>query len=898
MSFLTRRERVPRKVFISYRVADTRPTAGRLAADLRRTFGDEAVFLDYRSLDAAGQWPEQLQTEVASADVVLVLIGKGWLTAQDQYGRRRIDVPDDWVRQEVAAGLHEDGEVLPLLVNDTKPIPAAAIENLPDIAALATTQARCLRDVDWEADFAGLVDWLETQGFERPVRPVAEGDAAKLAAHEVWHGNPYRGLSPFGPEDDAIYYGREREADELLRRVTAERVVAVIGPSGSGKSSLVAAGLLPQLSEDWVWVRFTPGQAGDDPLRALARRLAPHLSVATSTDALAERLRSVPTAIDAVAAETLADRPAGAQLLLFADQFEELFTARVAEAHRAAFVDVVAAVAGSARTRLVLTLRADYTEHCTRYETLTIHLRAGIFLLGTPGVTALKAMVERPARAAGLEVESALVDRILDEAGTEPGALALVEFTLEQLYDARVDRSLTLAAYQKLGGVRGAIEVQGEHAVRDVSGQVAEAALGNVFRALAAVDEHGGAVRKRGPLMALDAGEREIVDRLVAARLLVTDTDAEGAATVEVAHEAVLRHWQRFQRWLDDNRALELWRQRLHTFADSGAPIPIGGGQLATALEWLRMRAADITESERAYILRSRQAARWFYGWVTAGVTTVLLIVGAVALFTMWTAKVGLSTEAGLTALAFRVGLSGLTDFPEPEMVDIPGGTFEMGSPGDEKGHDLHEGPQRMVTVAPFRISKTEVTFALYDVFVKATSHDTPGDHGWGRGSRPAINVNWRDAQDYVGWLSLMTGRVYRLPSESEWEYAARGGTKTAYWWGNGIQQDGKVWANCVACGSDLYDMQTAPVGSFEANSFGLHDMHGNVHEWTEDCWNEGYLEAPCDGSAWTDGNCSSRVVRGGGWFSRPQGLRAAARRYEDPDERSSFVGFRVVEDP
>ena len=140
-----------RKVFISYRVADTRPTAGRLAADLRRTFGDEAVFLDHRNLDPAEQWPEQLQIEVAGAAALLVLIGKGWLTAQDEDGRRRIDRTDDWLRQEVAAGLRGDGAVLPLLVNDAQPIRASAIEEHEDIAALATTQARWLGELRFSA---------------------------------------------------------------------------------------------------------------------------------------------------------------------------------------------------------------------------------------------------------------------------------------------------------------------------------------------------------------------------------------------------------------------------------------------------------------------------------------------------------------------------------------------------------------------------------------------------------------------------------------------------------------------------------------------------------------------------------------------------------------------------
>jgi hypothetical protein len=167
-----------RKVFISYRAADTLSTASQLAADLRRTFGDAAAFLDYRNLEPAEQWPQQLQAEVGGTSVMLVLVGDGWLTAQDPYGRRRIDVDDDWVRLEVATALRAGGKVLPILINDAKPISVSAIENLPEIAALATTQARRLRDVDWESDFAGLVDWLESNGFERINHGETDGRVA------------------------------------------------------------------------------------------------------------------------------------------------------------------------------------------------------------------------------------------------------------------------------------------------------------------------------------------------------------------------------------------------------------------------------------------------------------------------------------------------------------------------------------------------------------------------------------------------------------------------------------------------------------------------------------------------------------------------------------------------
>ena len=176
----------------------------------------------------------------------------------------------------------------------------------------------------------------------------------------------------------------------------------------------------------------------------------------------------------------------------------------------------------------------------------------------------------------------------------------------------------------------------------------------------------------------------------------------------------------------------------------------------------------------------------------------------------------------------------------------------------------------------PFAVSKFELTFAEWDACV-AHGDCVPhvSDSGWGRGRQPVINVSWDDAQSYVAWLSRITGKEYRLLSEAEYEYAARAGTQTAYPWGDDI---GKNNANCDGCGSQWDNKQTAPVGSFAANGFGLYDTVGNVWEWTEDCHHNNYNGAPVDGTAWTGDDCSSRVVRGGSWLYGPPDLRAAFR--------------------
>ena len=230
-----------------------------------------------------------------------------------------------------------------------------------------------------------------------------------------------------------------------------------------------------------------------------------------------------------------------------------------------------------------------------------------------------------------------------------------------------------------------------------------------------------------------------------------------------------------------------------------------------------------------------------------------------------------------------------------PEMVVVPAGSFLMGAPADEEGRDHDEGPVHRVTIdAPFAVGVYEVTFAEWDRCVRAGGCGgyRPDDEGWGRGRRPVIHVSWKDAQAYVAWLSGESGAGYRLLSEAEWEYVARAGSETAYSWGNSI---GRNRANCDGCGSRWDDKQTAPVGSFQANAFGLYDVHGNVWEWVEDCWNDSYAGAPTDGSAWEQGNCDARVLRGGSWSNTPWFLRSANRNRYATGYRIDLVGFRVA---
>ena len=259
-------------------------------------------------------------------------------------------------------------------------------------------------------------------------------------------------------------------------------------------------------------------------------------------------------------------------------------------------------------------------------------------------------------------------------------------------------------------------------------------------------------------------------------------------------------------------------------------------------------------------------------------------------------------------------------DCPDcPEMIVVPSGRFTMGSPRSEQGRQNDEGPAHPVTIQyRFAVSVHEVTRGEFGRFVAATNR-VMGDSCWtlegkwieraGVGWRnpvfsqednhPVVCVSWRDAKAYVRWLLEQTGKRYRLLSEAEWEYAARAGTTVPFHFGATISTDQANYHGSYTYGSGregVYLGRTTPVGSFPANGFGLHDMHGNVWEWVEDCWHEDYSGAPTDGSAWlSGGTCERRVLRGGSWYNAPWNLRSADRAWFVAGYRPYAIGFRVA---
>src|SRR6266508_1374945 len=381
-------------------------------------------------------------------------------------------------------------------------------------------------------------------------------------------------------------------------------------------------------------------------------------------------------------------------------------------------------------------------------------------------------------------------------------------------------------------------------------------------------------------------------------------------------------------------------------------PLLLRGDDIDAARKWMAARnaaAPEITDVQRAFVKASEEAEsarldkereqlkatvrqQRRIAWLLGGVAVLMggSILGLIAwinqsylkqqwnLYTRVEPYKKAEFQPHILSAERERALKPMETFREcvkdcPEMVVVRAGKFIMGSPESETGRLLNEGPQHEVTIEkPFAVSKFEVTWDEWDACVKYDGcAENISDSAWGHGTRPVINVTWEQVQQYVTWLSKMTGKTYRLLTETEWEYAARAGTSTAYSWGDEIG-DGKE--NCSGCDSPWENDRTAPVGRFAANAFGLHDMHGNVWEWIEDCYESNYDGAPTDGSAWISPGCTNHVVRGGSWVAWqvpqtgrsarggswllvqvPQPARSASRDRYAKNNLRSYVGFRVA---
>ncbi|ADE14635.1 protein of unknown function DUF323 [Nitrosococcus halophilus Nc 4] len=709
------------------------------------------------------------------------------------------------------------------------------------------------------------------------------------ATHTHQKGSPFPGLRAFTTKEARLFFGRTAETNELLNKIKQQALVAVIGASGSGKSSLVAAGGLPRLrelpgGESWQKIRFTPGGLGDDPFLPLAAKLEPYLETHDlSGRTIAEKLRATGD-LAALVRPLFEERPATTKLLFFIDQFEELFTLTEPKHHKR-FIAMLEKAAQADRLRLVLALRADFFHHCIDYPRFDKWLRAGFFSLAPPDLLALMEMITGPAAVAGLSFEEGLSGRILRDTGNEPGALALMAFALAELYKAcQPGTTLTHTAYDSFGGIKGAIGKRAEDAYAKLN-KDAQNALAGIFKELVEIDsERGIPTRRRSSLTHFKTTPAACtsIEQFAKARLLNCGDPEEDRDVVEVAHESLLTRWPRLKKWIED-RFADFWRRKQLQQA---------------ALEW------EVQERKEAY--------RWSHERVVEACGMLKRLdyqptpleqefLGPIHPQHMLAEIQDPDTSHECRALiGVRLALLGDPDprkgvglredgLPDIEWRQVPPGEVILEVEGDE--------PAFPFPVAPFYIARYPVTWQQYQAFLEAADgysnperwqglldqHSAPGRPFQAYDNHPADNVSWLDAVAFCRWLSARLGYEIRLPTQWEWQQAATGGDPAnMYPWG---VEENPAYANTYESGLSrstavgMYPLGASPVGAL--------DMGGNLWEW---CLNE--YRHPERTQLSGD---ESRVVRGGSWGNDLGLARSAFRYHYLPNNRFILIGFRVV---
>lgn len=439
---------------------------------------------------------------------------------------------------------------------------------------------------------------------------------------------PYRGLFAFQEEDAAFFYGREEFTDQLTDRVETQSLVAVVGASGSGKSSVVAAGLVSRLrqaaalrqSRNRAWM-LTEMRPGSRPFEALANALLPEEAPdrVARLQTLTEALRTGAVSMASAATDLLSTQPDAHRLLLAIDQFEELFTLCPDPDVRRAFIDVLlGAVSETASLRVVVTLRADFLGQAFSHRPLADALQNASLFLGPMTRAELRRAIMEPARKQGVKFQSGLVERILSDVGEEPGNLPLLEFALTALWERQTNRQLTHIAYEEIGRVVGALARYAEEAYTQLP-EADQAMARQVFVQMVRPGDSTEDTRRQATRAEL-AEAWPLVQRLANARLLVTNRDPSGHETAEIVHEALIRNWGRLREWMRANRNFRAWQERLRGMVqqweaaarDEGALLR--GALLVGAEGWLTEREAEIGQTEREFIrasarLRDREAA-------------------------------------------------------------------------------------------------------------------------------------------------------------------------------------------------------------------------------------------------------------------------------------------------
>ena len=698
-------------------------------------------------------------------------------------------------------------------------------------------------------------------------------------------GSPFPGLLRFTARLAPVYFGREKEVRDVTDIITSgpAHVTLISGESGSGKSSLVEAGVLPALrdsasasSQRLRLARMQPSQ-GNNPIEALMRALHEEVTNAGFDPLRLERsVRSEPSMLRRALEAVTPQDSAEIALLLFVDQLEEAFARTLAPATDT-LIACLAEIATLPSVRVVTTVRADLLHHCFRYEPLLEATRQGChYPLGSVDLTSLIDMVRKPAEASGLTLSDGLISRIVQDVGLGPGRLPILGFVLEQLFLRRDGVHLHENAYKSLGGAEGAIAAIVERATADLASVALEHSsvplkLEQIFPLLVQLDMEGEPIRKRAIKQGLEAAAQQIADALIRSRLLAVD--GAGAATeVFFAHEKLFTAWPALEKWIAEHRESMLLIQ----YAD------------VQAREWeahnfdpVYLWHVDRLQSLRKAIrnLDQEQTPARAHRFAYPQDRLISRLEGHISHEERWTIGTYLSSLGDP-----RVGVGVRADgLPDVSWCSVPAGSVAL------------EGNRGSSLVSESRIARYPVTWDQYKTFIDAPDgfaedawweglqvrEPTPGVQYRQLGNHPAENVSWHDAVAFCRWLSHRLGYEVRLPNEFEWLQALTGGAENMTWpWG-------PDWSSDRANLNESNLGRTTAVGVYPGGnaSTGVADMIGNVWEW---CINTHDDPLVADFASTVD-----RSIRGGSWYLSRFGPRTVIRAYR-PSGRDYAIGFRL----
>jgi formylglycine-generating enzyme required for sulfatase activity len=572
-------------------------------------------------------------------------------------------------------------------------------------------------------------------------------------------------------------------------------------------------------------------------------------------------------------------KSADANLLLVVDQFEETFTLCKDLSERKAFIENLLALTEDNTAHVVITLRADFYHHCFEFEGLRLALEKHQANIGLMTADELREAITQPAENNGWDFQAGLVDLILQDVGTEPGALPLLSHALLETWKRRQGRTLTLQGYADAGGVKKAITQTAEN-VYDKLSSAEQTIARNIFLRLTELGEGVQDTRRRVKMDELGQQARldKVLKTLTDARLVTTEQDS-----VEVAREALIREWGTLRKWLDEDRdSLRLHRHLTESAQEwqrrgKEASELYRGTRLRQIQEWMKEHKEQLSPLESEFIkasqnVKKREQLRWA-GIAVAGVTLLLMVV--------------LGVTGKLNRFIYRP-----MDM-ENYWVTIPAGEFQMGS---DNGN-ANEKPVHIVYLDKYQIGKYEITNRQYAQCVKAGTCSGKSVFAEDRMLHPVANVTWDDAYTYCEWAGG------RLPTEAEWEKAAswdeKNKTKNIYPWGNTIDCSyANTYSNDNGLTSCVKD--TTPVGSYESgkSQYGIYDMAGNVWEWVNDWYSDSYYASSPSSNPSGPESGDSKVLRGGSWNEGYFSVRSVRRDWEVPTTTNYDVGFRCARSP